>query len=163
MQMLLLYMNKWTDLLPPGIVNLKNLFHVLLYTYSTRTLPLDLGLNTSFTSFKILCNEIRDSIPSNLCHGGRPQKLSLSANSFSGPILDTCGKCHSLARFTLQNNELGGDFLVVLWPAPNLTLIRIENNGISGTIPLEIRRALQWAQIQIDNNRFTGAFPKELG
>ena len=72
--MLLLYMNKWTDLLPPGIVNLKNLFHVLLYTYSTRTLPLDLCLNASLNSFEISLSEIRSSNLANLYKGGKIQK-----------------------------------------------------------------------------------------
>jgi hypothetical protein len=72
-----LYINKLTGSAPSGIVNPKNLFHVSLHTYVTRTLPLDLGLNASFTSFEISLSEIRSSNLANLYKEGKLQKEQL--------------------------------------------------------------------------------------
>ena len=65
-------------------------------------------------------NEITGVIPSNICDGGKLEKIELSGNTLIGTIPDLSG-CTKLMRLHLTDNAIGGDIPASLGNLTNLS------------------------------------------
>ncbi|PKI73999.1 hypothetical protein CRG98_005616 [Punica granatum] len=65
-----------------------------------------------------------------VCTGNGLISLSLHTNLFNGSLPDAIGRCWSLERFQVQNNEFRGNFL----PWALLEHVQIDNNSLTDKI-----------------------------
>ncbi|XP_039116929.1 probably inactive leucine-rich repeat receptor-like protein kinase At5g06940 [Dioscorea cayenensis subsp. rotundata] len=130
----------------------------------TGRIPLGFGLGLpKLLSLDLSQNRMYGSFPADVCYGKSLQELSLHANSFTGFVPDSIGKCSSLERIQIQDNEFYGQFPSGLWSLPEIRIVRAENNRFSGELPDFVKVPSLLEQIQIDNNSFTGRIPKGIG
>jgi len=81
----------------------------------------------------------------------------------TGPIPSEIGKCVSLQRLYLHDNELTGNIPAEIGNLVELTNLYFYGNQINGSIPVEIGKLTKLTHIWGFRNMLTGAIPDEIG
>ncbi|CAO2822405.1 unnamed protein product [Amaranthus hypochondriacus] len=92
--------------------------------------------------------------------------LSLSVNSFEGPIPSTLSKCGVLTGLNLSNNHFSGNPFVQnggIYALNRLRLLDLSNNLFSGSVPTGIYTLHNLKELHLQGNQFFGSIPSDIG
>ena len=105
-------------------------------------------------------NGLRGSIPPELGVLTKLDRLDLSNNQLTGPVIEWTD--NSLDRLYLHNNQLTGPIPSELGNLSSLDYLYLHNNQLTGPIPSELGNASSLDYLYLHNNQLTGPIPSEL-
>ncbi|XP_061338200.1 uncharacterized protein LOC133285060 [Gastrolobium bilobum] len=160
---ILVHNNSLFGELPLEMTKLKHLKNISLFDNQfSGVIPQSLGINSSLVKLDCKNNKFTGSIPPNLCFGKKLCLLDMESNQLQGGILSDIGRCGTLRRLILKENNFTGplpDFV----SNPNLTYMDISKNNISGSIPSSLENCTDLTEINLSMNKFTGLIPSDIG
>ena len=108
-------------------------------------------------------NNLRGSIPPELCNLTKLEQLQLDNNQLSGEIPPELGNLSNLTSLWLSRNQLSGEIPSTLGNLSNLTFLSIWNTQLSGSIPPQLGNLSNLTFLQLPNNQLSGEIPPQLG
>uniref|UniRef100_A0A7N2LC59 Leucine-rich repeat-containing N-terminal plant-type domain-containing protein n=1 Tax=Quercus lobata TaxID=97700 RepID=A0A7N2LC59_QUELO len=145
--------NNFEGILPSCMANLTSL-RVLDLSYNNFNGNIDQSPLSSLSSL---------DIPSSFGNLVFLRRLDLSGNNFSGtvPIHFIMG-CYQLELLTLSNNSFSGPIFPTNFNLTKLQFLHLDNNHFSGMLPTWMGNMSSLMQIVIAKNHFEGPIPIEL-
>ena len=126
----------------------------------TSSIPHDIGLYISYTSFFSLSNNnITGIIPSSICNASYLQVLDLSDNAFSGTIPSCLIQNENLAVLNLGKNRLIGNIPGELGHMCSLQTLDLNKNLLHGKIPKSLAHCEALEVLNLGNNGMNDTFP----
>ena len=126
----------------------------------TSSIPHDIGLYISYTSFFCLSNNnITGIIPSSICNASYLQVLDLSDNAFSGTIPSCLIQNENLAVLNLGKNRLIGNIPGELGHMCSLQTLDLNENLLDGKIPKSLAHCEALEVLNLGNNGMNDTFP----
>jgi hypothetical protein len=183
--------NNLNGRVPPELGLLSNsLERVLLRggpsSFTSGTLPTELGYLTKMTLFHIRENHFSGSLPAQLGQWTALEQLDISSNRFTGTIppsvfasavgatsIDVSknrltgslpievGKLEKCQRFNIENNMISGDIPTEIGALSRLQSFHGGSNALS-SLPSEIGRLTYLDTLALQQNNISGAIPSEL-
>ncbi len=118
----------------------------------------------SVTALNLWENNLRGTIPPELCHLSNLTYLDLGANPLSGEIPPELGNLSNLTELHLPLiHTLSGEIPPELGNLTNLTQLSLHDNQLTGEIPPELGNLTNLTYLGLNNNQLTGEIPIELG
>ena len=126
----------------------------------TSSIPHDIGLYISYTSFFSLSNNnITGIIPSSICNASYLQVLDLSDNAFSGTIPSCLIQNENLSVLNLGKNRLIGNIPGELGHMCSLQTLDLNENLLDGKIPKSLAHCEALEVLNLGNNGMNDTFP----
>nr|XP_043629256.1 MDIS1-interacting receptor like kinase 2-like [Erigeron canadensis] len=179
--------NRLHGSIPDSFSNLQNLEILNLRANQfSGPIPQELG-KLKLVKIEMSYNSFTGSLPDNICHGGKLERLAVIYNKLTGQIPKSLYNCSSLIRLRLDGNQLTGDVsesfgiyrhlnyisltdnmvygeILDNWSkCNNLTAMQMGGNQISGKIPASLGNSLQLEVLDFSSNDLVGEIPKVLG
>ena len=153
--------------LPPELGMLSNsLERVVLRggptSFTTGTLPSELGYLTMMKVFYLRGNVMSGQIPTELGNWRELEQLDLSRNRLSGPLPSEVGNLGELTLLDVSVNDLTGTLPTEIGNLVKTMKLIVENNMLSGPLPSELGLLRRVQDIMGGMNMFT-SIPSELG
>ncbi|KAI3685344.1 hypothetical protein L6452_34597 [Arctium lappa] len=95
--------------------------------------------------------------------GGKIQNISLTNNSFIGPIPKSIGNCSDLIRVWFDGNLLIGDISESFGLHPKLNFVNLARNYFQGELTDKWGKFKELETLIVSQNKITGIIPPELG
>lgn len=163
LEYLLVYNNSLSGELPVEMTELKNLKNISLFNNMfSGVIPHSLGINSSLLQLDFINNRFTGNLPPNLCFRRKLSVLNMGINQLQGRIPLDVGRCTTLRRVILKQNNFTGP-LPHFETNPNLLFMEISNNKINGTIPSSLGNCTNLTDLILSRNKFSGRIPQELG
>ncbi|KAJ0433257.1 putative protein kinase RLK-Pelle-LRR-XI-1 family [Helianthus annuus] len=159
--------NYFSGELPVGFGDMKYLKGFSIYRNNfSGEFPENFAKFAPLVEIDISENKFSGGLPEFLCASGKLQKLLAVDNNFSGELPESYGKCKSLLRFRVNQNQLSGNVLTGNIPASlagvsSLNALNLSQNQLTGGIPDKLRR-LKLSSIDLSINRLSGSVPSDL-
>jgi hypothetical protein len=104
--------NSLSGELPLEMTNLKYLKNISLFDNQfSGVIPQSLGINNSIVKLVCMNNKFPANIPPNICFGKHLLVLNIGINQLQGYIPSDIGRCATLVRLFLNENNSRGFFL----------------------------------------------------
>ncbi|KAJ1432165.1 Serine/threonine-protein kinase, active site [Sesbania bispinosa] len=160
---ILVHNNSLFGELPLEMTKLKHLKNISLFDNQfSGVIPQSLGINSSLVKLDCMNNKFTGNIPPNLCFGKQLIELNMGINQLQGGIPSDVGRCATLRRLILKENNFTGS-LPDFESNPNLIYMDISKNNISGLIPSSLGNCRNLTYINLSMNNFTGPTPSQFG
>ncbi|MED6146211.1 hypothetical protein PIB30_032477 [Stylosanthes scabra] len=126
-------------------------------------IPFTLANCTNMQKFYANNNNLSGNIPNQLFGYQRGLVvLSLTSNSFNGPIPSDLGNLKHLSILSLEENRLIGEIPMGLSACSALTELTLERNSFNGSIPSFLGSLLSLEILDLSLNNFSSTIPHEL-
>ncbi|XP_045807065.1 receptor-like protein kinase [Trifolium pratense] len=160
---LLVYNNSLSGELPVEMTELKNLKNISLFNNMfSGVIPQSLGINSTLLQLDFINNKFTGNLPPNLCFGRKLSVLNMGINQLQGSIPRDIGRCTTLRRVILKQNNFTGP-LPDFETNTNLLYMDITNNKINGSIPSSLGNCKNLTDLILPMNKFSGPIPSEIG
>ncbi|KAJ0826112.1 putative protein kinase RLK-Pelle-LRR-XI-1 family [Helianthus annuus] len=159
--------NYFSGELPVGFGDMKYLKGFSIYRNNfSGEFPENFAKFAPLVEIDISENKFSGGLPEFLCASGKLQKLLAVDNNFSGELPESYGKCKSLLRFRVNQNQLSGNVLTGNIPSSlagvsSLNALNLSQNQLTGGIPDKLRR-LRLSSIDLSVNQLSGSVPSDL-
>ncbi|CBI37168.3 unnamed protein product, partial [Vitis vinifera] len=108
-------------------------------------------------------NSFRGPLSSNISRLSKLQKLRLGTNQFSGPIPEEIGTLSDLQMLEMYNNSFEGQIPSSIGQLRKLQILDLKSNALNSSIPSELGSCTNLTFLAVANNNFTGKIPSEIG
>ena len=142
------------------------------YTWTSGTIPPEIGNLAALTSLSLSNHYFTGSIPAELGSLTNLTSLDLSryrynrdaiyGEGLSGAIPTQLGNLNALTTLNLIRNQLTGNIPTQLGSLTNLTTLNLAGNRLTGGIPAELGSLTKLNSLALDSNRLT-SIPTQLG
>ena len=142
------------------------------YTWTSGTIPPEIGNLSALTSLSLSNHYFTGSIPAELGNLTNLTSLDLSrypynrdaiyGEGLSGAIPTQLGNLTALTTLNLIRNQLTGNIPTQLGSLTNLTTLNLAGNRLTGGIPAELGSLTKLNSLALDSNRLT-SIPTQLG
>ncbi|XP_058113169.1 putative leucine-rich repeat receptor-like serine/threonine-protein kinase At2g24130 [Magnolia sinica] len=126
------------------------------------SIPPSISTLVNLTLLNLSSNLLNGSIPLEVGHMGKLERVFLSNNSLYGEIPSTLGEIPHLGLLDLSKNRLSGLIPDALSNLSQLRRLLLYENHFSGTIPPSLGKCINLEILDLSHNRLTGMIPREV-
>ncbi len=127
------------------------------------SIPAEIGHLDRLQRLDLRNNNLSGTIPTQVGELGELRVLLLDRNWLSGLIPLQLGELVKLERLSLGSNNLDGPIPIELGNLSELTLLRLDRNKLSGRIPVQLSHLSNLKELHLERNRLGGSIPSQLG
>lgn len=127
------------------------------------TVPSELGLLTSLTTLNFIFNRLSGNFPIEARNLVSLKSITLTLNQLTGPLPDLSA-AHSLAYYSVDDNQFSGSSDMPSFDSPSLSFIDISQNRLTGSIPASLLLSVSNTTLFINmrGNQLSGTLPSQL-
>ncbi|WJX21856.1 hypothetical protein P8452_11229 [Trifolium repens] len=165
LQVVDVYNNNFTSLLPLGLVSLKKSLKYLDLggNFFYGEIPKSYGKFVSLEYLSVAGNDITGKIPGELGNLSNLREIYLGYyNSYEGGIPKEFGKLTNLVHMDLSSCDLDGSIPRELGNLKELNTLYLHINQLSGSIPKQLGNLTNLLYLDLSSNALTGEIPYEF-